>query len=146
MAKRSNVAYFEQRLKAHRQRIEHKAKPSKRLVPEDRVVSVKKSKREQSERALAINQMSAGARKAAETLAQWMPNFTRDMSTSVWRVVASLPFGDEAEDLGFKPLTSSGWGWKEVELISDVLSAMQGQADVEGLIAVLLGADEEEDL
>lgn len=77
-----------------------------------------------------------------EELKSWLPNFDHgpnDYPTLLWRILASIPGGDEAEGMGYEPFNL---GWHEVEQLGNVLAAIQDKRDVEDLIAGLL-ADEE---
>ena len=64
-----------------------------------------------------------------------------DFPTLFWRVLASLPGGDRAADMGYETLNL---GWKEAELLGDTLNAIQDTRDVEDLIQGLIGDEEEE--
>ncbi len=59
-------------------------------------------------------------------LPEWMELFLR--------VLASLPGGERAEELGFAPLTI---GWREVALLGRWLSAVESAEDVQYIIAEL---------
>lgn len=75
-------------------------------------------------------------------LQSWLPNYDHgpaDYPTLLWRILASIPGGDQAEDIGFEPFQL---GWQEVSQLGRVLEAIQDKRDVEDLIAGLL-ADEE---
>jgi hypothetical protein len=76
-------------------------------------------------------------------LRSWLPNYDHgpeDFPTLFWRVLASLPGGDEAADMGYEAFNL---GWKEAELLGDTLNAIQDASDVQDLIAGLLRDEEE---
>jgi hypothetical protein len=53
-----------------------------------------------------------------DELRSWLPNYDHgpaDYPTLVWRILASLPYGDEAEDMGYEPF-NLGWHEAEFEL------------------------------
>jgi len=87
----------------------------------------------------------------ADELRSWLPNFDHGPNTFpdlLWRTLASLPGGDEAEGIGYKPFEQVGW--KEAELLEETLAAIETQQDTEDLIALLLededdGEDDEDD-
>ena len=65
-----------------------------------------------------------------------------DFPTLFWRVLASLPGGDRAADMGYETFNL---GWKEAELLADTLNAIQDTTrDVEDIIQGLIGDEEEE--
>jgi len=79
-----------------------------------------------------------------EELRSWLPNYghgPNELPTVLWRMLASMPGGEQAEDMGYEPFNL---GWKEVELLGNTLNAVQDKRDVEDLIQGLIG-DEEED-
>ncbi len=86
-------------------------------------------------------------RKNAEELAHWFTNMDRkaidEAMQIVGRMLASLPGGDEFEDLGFEPY--SWLGWQEFELITDLLQSIDGKAGVEEAAAILFATDDDED-
>ena len=74
-------------------------------------------------------------------LQSWLPNYDhgqRDYPTLVWRLLASMPGGDRAEDMGYE---SFNIAWQEIEQLGRMLSAIQDTQDVEDLIAGLEGGD-----
>ena len=80
-----------------------------------------------------------------DELKSWLPNYARtpeSFPTLLWRMLASLPGGDEAEDIGYEPFEQIGW--KEAELLGNTLETIQDKRDVEDLVAGLL-EDEEGD-
>jgi len=77
-------------------------------------------------------------------LQSWLPNYDHgpeDFPTLFWRILASLPGGDQAADMGYETFNL---GWKEAELLGDTLNAIQDTRDVEDLIQGLIGDEEEE--
>ena len=79
-----------------------------------------------------------------EELKSWLPNYDHgplDYPTLVWRILAGMPGGDQAEDMGYEPFKL---GWQEVTQLSEMLAVIENQRDVEDLIAGLL-EDEDED-
>jgi hypothetical protein len=77
-------------------------------------------------------------------LKSWLPNYDhgpKDYPTLLWRILASIPGGDEAEDMGYEPFSL---GWHEADQLGRVLVAIQDKRDVEDLIAGLIHDDEEE--
>lgn len=80
-----------------------------------------------------------------DELRSWLPNYDHgpaDYPTLVWRILASMPYGDEAADMGYEPFNL---GWQEIDQLGRMLVAIEGKDDVEALIAGLM-ADEEEEL
>lgn len=76
-------------------------------------------------------------------LRSWLPNYDHgplDYPTLVWRILASMPYGDEAADMGYEPFNL---GWQEIQQLGDMLNAVQDKGDVEDLIHGLM-ADEDE--
>jgi hypothetical protein len=89
----------------------------------------------------------AEVRKNFEELAHWYTNMTREgideSMQIIGRMLASLPGGDEFEDLGFEPYD---WlGWHEFELITDALQSIDGKLDVEEAASILFATDEDEE-
>lgn len=76
-------------------------------------------------------------------LSGWWDSESADFQTFVLRLLASIPGGDDFEDMGFEPLTNLGW--KEVELITELLDKIQSTRDVESLYQGLIGRELEED-
>jgi hypothetical protein len=77
-------------------------------------------------------------------LQSWLPNYDHgpeDFPTLFWRILASIPGGDQAADMGYTPFSL---GWQEVSQLGHVLEAIQDKRDVEDLIQGLLGDEEEE--
>lgn len=79
-----------------------------------------------------------------EELKSWLPNYDHgpeDYPTLLWRILASAPGGDRAEDMGYEPFQL---GWHEIDQLGRVLVAIQDKRDVEDLINGLIGEEEEE--
>jgi hypothetical protein len=80
-----------------------------------------------------------------EELKSWLPNYDHgplDYPTLVWRLLASAPGGDAAEDMGYEPFNIS---WQEISQLGELLEAIQDKRDVEDLIAGLTEDDDDED-
>ena len=69
-------------------------------------------------------------------LEAWLPSETPEFVELVGRLLASLPGGEELEELGYEPLPV---GWKEAELLGRLLVALQDGADVREAVRVLFG-------
>jgi hypothetical protein len=81
-----------------------------------------------------------------EELRSWLPNYDhgpKDYPTLLFRILASLPGGEELEDVGYETFNI---GWGESEQLEHVLAAIQDKQDVEDLVAGLLRDDEEEEV
>jgi hypothetical protein len=75
-------------------------------------------------------------------LRSWLPNYNRgelEYPTLLFRVLASLPGGDELEDIGYEPFVL---GWHEADQLARVLDAIQDKRDIQDLVDGLLGEDE----
>lgn len=80
-----------------------------------------------------------------EELRSWLPNYDHgpdSFPTTFYRVLASLPGGEELEDMGYEPM--GGIGWHEADLLGRVLEAIQGKHDVEDLVQGLIREEGEE--
>lgn len=76
-------------------------------------------------------------------LQSWLPNYDHKANgypTLLWRILASAPGGERAEDMGYEPFNL---GWQELDQLGRVLVAIQDKRDVEDIVRALL-ADEEE--
>ena len=76
-------------------------------------------------------------------LQSWLPNYDHgpaDYPTVLWRILASAPGGDRAEDMGYEPFQL---GWQDLDQLGRVLVAIEDKRDVEDLIEGLLGDEEE---
>lgn len=77
-------------------------------------------------------------------LRSWLPNYDHgplDYPTLVWRILASIPGGEQAEDMGYEPFNIS---WQEIVQLGEILEAIQDKQDVSDLVAGLLDDDAEE--
>jgi hypothetical protein len=71
-----------------------------------------------------------------EELRSWLPNYDhKDYPTTVFRLLASLPGGDELEDMGYEPMP--GISWQEADQLGRMLEAIQDKRDVEDMVAGL---------
>lgn len=78
-----------------------------------------------------------------EELRSWLPNYDhKDYPTTLFRILASLPGGEELEDMGYEPMP--GISWHEADQLGRVLEAIQDKSDVEDLVAGLVREEEEE--
>ena len=87
--------------------------------------------------------MRKPVREIADELLSWLPNFDhgpREFPTLMFQILASLPGGDELEDLGY---ATYNLGWAEADLLARTIDAVETKGDVEDLVAALL--DEVED-
>lgn len=82
-------------------------------------------------------------REATEELLSYWDSMTEEFQAFVLRILASLRGGDRAEDLGFKPYEFLGW--TELDLIGNLMIALQDTKDVEEVVDALLGDEEEEE-
>lgn len=85
--------------------------------------------------------------KMVQELRTWLRDYEHglnDHPTTIYRILASLPGGDELEDRGIEPI-GSVWGWREKDQIQRMLSAIEGDRDVRDLIQGLFEGDEEEE-
>jgi hypothetical protein len=79
-----------------------------------------------------------------DELRNWLPNYDNkpnDYPTLLFRILASLPGGEELEDIGFEPF---GIGFHEADQLQRVIAAIQDKRDVEELVAGLLRDENEE--
>ncbi len=80
-----------------------------------------------------------------EELRSWLPNYDhgpKDYPILLFRILASMPGGDELEDMGYETFNL---GWHEIDQLGRVLEAIQDKRDVEDLVHGLT-YEEEEDL
>lgn len=80
-----------------------------------------------------------------DELSSWLPNFDHgpeDFPTLLWRILASMPGGDQAEDMGYKPFNL---GWKEADMLGKMLEAIEDKQDVEDLVEGLMADEDEEE-
>ena len=83
---------------------------------------------------------------AVDELMSWLPNYDwpqrAEIMEIIGRVLASLPGGDEFEDIGYKPY--SAIGWKEFEMIGNLFNAVDDKMDVQEVAEMMLRPEEEE--
>lgn len=81
-----------------------------------------------------------------EELRSWLPNYDsrspNDYPILLFRILASLPGGDDLEDMGYETFSL---GWHEADQLARVIDAIQDKQDVEDLVRGLV-YEEEEDL
>lgn len=80
-----------------------------------------------------------------EELRSWLPNYDHgpdSFPNTFYRIIASLPGGEELEDIGYEPMP--GIGWHEADLLGRVLEAIENKRDVEDLVAGLIREEGEE--
>lgn len=81
--------------------------------------------------------------KLVEELRTWLPDYQgTKYADSFYRILASLPGGDELEDMGYEPLPDINW--READQIARVLTAVQNERDLKELIAGLMSEEEGE--
>lgn len=80
-----------------------------------------------------------------EELRSWLPNYDsqspNDYPILLFRILASLPGGDELEDMGYETFNV---GWHEADQLGRVLEAIQDKTDVEDLVHGLVYEEEED--
>jgi hypothetical protein len=94
------------------------------------------------------DRVRAPIKKVIGELKSWLPNYDHGPNsypTVLFRLLASLPGGDELEDVGYEPLSNS-IGWHEADQLQRVIAAIQDKRDVEDIARALLSDEEEEDL
>jgi len=74
--------------------------------------------------------------RLAEELDAWLPSESEEFTTLFFRLLASLPGGELAEEAGYRPLPV---GWKEAELLAKTLATLQDASDVAYLVGRLAG-------
>jgi hypothetical protein len=87
--------------------------------------------------------MRKPVRDILSELRSWLPNYNRgelEYPTLLFRVLASLPGGDELEDIGYEPFNL---GWHEADQLARALAAVQDKRDVEDLVNGLLDEDDD---
>jgi len=84
---------------------------------------------------------------AVEALEGWMPNLDQAYVTFFFRMLATLPFGDEFEDIGYEPLIEGGHtlGWMEMQLLEELLVSIETKEDMEYVAQELIYSDDEEE-
>jgi hypothetical protein len=93
------------------------------------------------------DRVRAPIKKIIGELKSWLPNYDHGPNsypTVLFRLLASLPGGDELEDVGYEPLSDS-IGWHEADQLQRVIAAIQDKRDVEDIARALLSDEEEEE-
>ncbi len=88
--------------------------------------------------------MRPAVREMVQELRSWLPNYDQgedEFPSLLYRVLASLPGGEELEDLGYKPFNAT---WHEMDQLARTIDAIQNRDDVEDLVAGLLSEDDDE--
>jgi hypothetical protein len=83
--------------------------------------------------------------KIINELKSWLPNYDHgpdSYPTTLFRILASLPGGEELEDAGYEPM--GGIGWHEADQLGRVLEAIQDKRDVEDLVRELMSDNPED--
>jgi len=87
-------------------------------------------------------------KKIADIIAElqsWLPNYDRgekEYPQLLFRILASLPGGDEMEDVGYETFNI---GWQEMNQLGDVLAAIEDKQDVEDICSALLSEGREDE-
>ncbi len=79
-----------------------------------------------------------------EELRSWLPNYDhgpKDYPILLFRILASMPGGDELEDMGYETFNL---GWAEMDQLARTLDAIQDKTDVEDLVHGLTYEEEED--
>ena len=89
--------------------------------------------------------MRKALKDKAEDIRSWMENYDKSTAGALFKAMASflasVPGGEEFEDVGYKPIP--GMGWKEYELITDLLHCVDSKRDVEDLAAFFFEQNDE---
>jgi hypothetical protein len=88
--------------------------------------------------------MRRQVREILDELNSWLPNYDRGADQYpelLFRILASLPGGDQLEDIGYEPFAL---GWHEFDQLGRVIDAIEDKRDVEDLVAGLLDEDDDE--
>lgn len=78
-------------------------------------------------------------------LHSWWNSETVEFQTFVLRLLASLPGGEEAEEMGFEPFGRLFLGWQEMKMITEMLDKIESAFDVEHLVRILTTEEEYEE-
>jgi hypothetical protein len=81
-----------------------------------------------------------GRKKIFEEVQVWISSETEDFINLVGRILASLPGGEGLEEI-FEPLAI---GWKEVELLGKLLTALDNASDVAEAVETIFGESGQE--
>lgn len=115
------------------------------------VYSSKSDEPEQlQERAMPRRMMNAPhARKEIQELIEelkaWLPNYDHTADsypTMVFRMLASVPGGEELEGMGYEPFP--GMSWHEFDQLGRLMAAIQDKRDVEDIVEALTQEEEED--
>jgi hypothetical protein len=87
-------------------------------------------------------------RDAVRELRNWLPEYTgsrelRGYPELIGRILASVPGGDRAEDMGFEPFPFISW--KELDMLGNLIHAIQDSGDVEYAVYQLFESEDEEE-
>lgn len=74
----------------------------------------------------------------------WLENTDRKHIDGVLRFVASWPFAEELEEVGYQPSVPL-MGWKEFQNIEQLMVAMESREDIEYLVSRIMREGEEEE-
>lgn len=80
-------------------------------------------------------------RDSISELRSWLPNYDHGEGTFpnfIMNVLGALPGGDEADDVGYDKFENA-LGWKEIELLGNMLNAIENKEDVACVAAALMG-------
>lgn len=81
-------------------------------------------------------------REAVSELVAWLPNYHgEEYPKIIFRILASMPGGDEMEDVGYEPI--GGMGWKELDMLGQLIDAIETKDDVEYAVRSFLSDDED---
>jgi len=72
----------------------------------------------------------------------WLDSLASETVKLFLRILASLPGGDRLEDIGYEPFLM---GWKEAQLLEEMLSVIENSHDVEAMVDFILYEEEEEE-
>ena len=73
----------------------------------------------------------------------WWDSETREFGEFVLRLLATLPGGEEAEDMGYEPF-GNFMGWQEMKMITEMLEKIEHKDDVAQLIQDIAGGEDED--
>jgi len=80
---------------------------------------------------------------AGDEILSWLADESPEYVKFVLDIIASLPGGDSLADAGYGGMDFLGW--KEMDLLSKLLEAIQGTADVEEFAEAVMGAPEDDE-
>jgi|GEM_PF-4113299 len=84
--------------------------------------------------------MRREVRTVIEELQAWLPSEPEEFQEFIARALASLPGGERLEELGVEPL--GFLGWKEMDLIASLFSAIRDADDVRAIVDALYFEEE----